>query len=227
MLNYIGYRLMVAMAPFLPGPTGEHLNIPSIQVSLSVEGRRIPGMERLQACVQLAEKVFGAALTVMLRHATPSPSATRTPRANCFGLAKSATDAMAHFVKQVRLLTAHLVPYRARTSLLTPKLRPVVKGGPGTRRCRVCRRRHLSLGVPREQPGEHEPGQLLRRRARAERTQPARKLLHMKTTAQRRYWSVLQRVHRNGSATAAHGGAWNEGLISLHGISSFDLRVQV
>lgn len=194
MLNYIGYRLMVAMAPFLPGPTGEHL------VSLSVEGRRIPGMERLQACVQLAEKVFGAALTVMLRHATPSLGNADTAR-KLLGLAKSATDAMAHFVKQAPWLSKE--DLNATLSRLSQT--------------------SLSLGVPREQPGEPELGQLFVDVPVLNERSLLESYFHMKTTVQRRYWSVLQRVHRNGSATAAHGGAWNEGLISLHGISSFDL----
>ncbi|KAL3219813.1 hypothetical protein MRX96_005580 [Rhipicephalus microplus] len=194
MLNYIGYRLMVAMAPFLPGPTGEHL------VSLSVEGRRIPGMERLQACVQLAEKVFGAALTVMLRHATPSLGNADTTR-KLLGLAKSATDAMAHFVKQAPWLSKE--DLNATLSRLSQT--------------------SLSLGVPREQPGEPELGQLFVDVPVLNERSLLESYFHMKTTVQRRYWSVLQRVHRNGSATAAHGGAWNEGLISLHGISSFDL----
>ncbi|KAH7962329.1 hypothetical protein HPB52_015496 [Rhipicephalus sanguineus] len=200
MLNYIGYRLMVAMAPFLPGPTGRTPGTREDLVSLSVEGRRIPGMERLQACVQLAEKVFGAALTVVLRHATPSLSNADTAR-KMLGLAKSATDAMRTFVKQA--------PWLAKEDLNATLSR--------------LSQTSLSLGVPREQPGEAELGQLFVDVPMLNERSMLESYFHMKTTVQRRYWSVLQRVRRNGSAAAARGEAWNEDLISLHGISSFDL----
>ncbi|KAH9383340.1 hypothetical protein HPB48_024555 [Haemaphysalis longicornis] len=93
LLNYLGYRLLVAVAPFLQSPATEHL------VPLSVEGLRIPGMERLQACGQLAEKVFGAALTVMLRHATPGLHHADMAR-KMVGLVNSAADALERFLKQ-------------------------------------------------------------------------------------------------------------------------------
>ncbi|XP_075537670.1 neprilysin-21-like isoform X4 [Dermacentor variabilis] len=194
LLNYVGYRLMVAMAPFLPGPTGEHL------VSLSVEGRRIPGMERLQACVQLVEKVFGAALTVMLRHATPFLSHSDTAR-KMLGLAHSATDAMAHFIKKAPWLSAE--DMNATLSRLSQT--------------------SLSLGVPREQPGESELGQLFVDVPMLNERSLLESYFHMKTAVQRRYWSALQRVRRNSSA-AARDGAWNNGAaVGLHDVSSFDL----
>ncbi|XP_050044264.1 neprilysin-1-like isoform X1 [Dermacentor andersoni] len=194
LLNYVGYRLMVAMAPFLPGPTGEHL------VSLSVEGRRIPGMERLQACVQLVEKVFGAALTVMLRHATPFLSQSDTAR-KMLGLAHSAADAMAHFIKKAPWLSAEDV--NATLSRLSQT--------------------SLSLGVPREQPGESELGHLFVDVPMLNERSLLESYFHMKTAVQRRYWSALQRVRRNSSA-AARDGAWNNGAAAgLHDVSSFDL----
>ncbi|XP_049517858.1 uncharacterized protein LOC119442107 isoform X2 [Dermacentor silvarum] len=193
LLNYVGYRLMVAMAPFLPGPTGEHL------VSLSVEGRRIPGMERLQSCVQLVEKVFGGALTVMLRHATPFLSKSDTAR-KMLGLANSAADAMTHFIKQAPWLSAEDV--NATLSRLSQT--------------------SLSLGVPRDQPGESELGHLFVDVPMLNERSLLESYFHMKTAVQRRYWSALQRVRRNSSADA-RGGAWNNDGVSLHGISSFDL----
>ncbi|KAK8758103.1 hypothetical protein V5799_004266 [Amblyomma americanum] len=189
LLNYVGYRVLVAMAPFLPGPTGEHL------VPLSVDGRRIPGMERLQACVQLVEKVFGAALTVMLRHATPFLSNPDTAR-KMLGLAHSAADAMAHFLRQAPWLSAEdLNATLARMSQTS-----------------------LSLGVPRDQPGEAELGQQLVDVPTLNERSLLESYFHMKTAVQRRYWTALHRAQRNGSS------ARKEALVgSMHGISSFDL----
>ncbi|XP_077514847.1 neprilysin-21-like isoform X2 [Amblyomma americanum] len=189
LLNYVGYRVLVAMAPFLPGPTGEHL------VPLSVDGRRIPGMERLQACVQLVEKVFGAALTVMLRHATPFLSNPDTAR-KMLGLAHSAADAMTHFLRQAPWLSAEdLNATLARMSQTS-----------------------LSLGVPRDQPGEAELGQQLVDVPTLNERSLLESYFHMKTAVQRRYWTALHRAQRNGSS------ARKEALVgSMHGISSFDL----
>lgn len=73
------------------------------QVPLSVEGRRIAGLERVQACVQLVEKVFGSALTVVLRHANPSlhhPDILQ----KLSGLVARANRSIRRYIKQVGFL---------------------------------------------------------------------------------------------------------------------------
>ncbi|KAH6937868.1 hypothetical protein HPB50_004708 [Hyalomma asiaticum] len=81
----------------------------------------------------------------------------------------------------------------------------------------------LSLGVPRDQPGEAELGQLFVEVPMLNERSLLESYFHMKTTVQRRYWSALQRERRNSSAASDRGGVRSEGLVSLHGVSSFDL----
>ncbi|KAH9383345.1 hypothetical protein HPB48_024560 [Haemaphysalis longicornis] len=189
LLNYLGYRLLVAVAPFLQSPATEHL------VPLSVEGRRIPGMERLQACGQLAEKVFGAALTVMLRHATPALSNVEMAL-KMVGLVNSAADAMAHFLKQAPWLSAAEEDLNSTLSRLSQT--------------------SVSLGVPVGLPGEDELGRLFADVPALNERSLLESYFHIKTAMQRRHWAALKRT----SPTGAGGGFFVD---SMHGVSSFDI----
>ncbi|XP_077553478.1 neprilysin-1-like [Haemaphysalis longicornis] len=189
LLNYLGYRLLVAVAPFLQSPATEHL------VPLSVEGRRIPGMERLQACGQLAEKVFGAALTVMLRHATPALSSVDMAL-KMVGLVNSAADAMAHFLKQAPWLSAAEEDLNSTLSRLSQT--------------------SVSLGVPVGLPGEDELGRLFVDVPALNERSLLESYFHIKTAMQRRHWAALKRT----SPTGAGGGFFVD---SMHGVSSFDI----
>ncbi|XP_077553476.1 neprilysin-1-like [Haemaphysalis longicornis] len=188
LLNYLGYRLLVAVAPFLQSPATEHL------VPLSVEGLRIPGMERLQACGQLAEKVFGAALTVMLRHATPGLHHADMAR-KMVGLVNSAADALERFLKQAPWLSAAEEDLNSTLSRLSQT--------------------SVSLGVPLGLPGEAELGQLFADVPALNERSLLESYFHMKTAIQRRHWAALKRDSQDD-----HRGVF---VGSMHGVSSFDI----
>lgn len=61
-------------------------------------------MERLQACVQLMEKVFGSALTVVLRHANPFLHQADSVQ-KISGLLAGANASVVRYLKQASLFT--------------------------------------------------------------------------------------------------------------------------
>ncbi|XP_040076138.2 neprilysin-1-like isoform X1 [Ixodes scapularis] len=194
LLNYLGYRVLLAMSPLLP-TSAEFL------VPLSVEGRRIAGLERVQACVQLVEKVFGSALTVVLRHANPSLHHPDTLH-KLSGLVARAKRSTRRYIKQASWLSGEDLNLTLNH----------VSGA------------SVALLSPDDSLSEEDMGQyfvdvpMLNERSLLE------SYFHMKTSVQRKYWAALQRTQNSAPAAAMNASDIDVAarLRELGSVSSMD-----
>ncbi|CAN7997234.1 unnamed protein product, partial [Ixodes hexagonus] len=200
LLNYVGYRVLLAMSPLLPAKT-------EFLVPLSVEGRRIAGLERLQACVQLMEKVFGSALTVVLGHASPFLQRPDT-RKKLSALAARANSAVLRYVKQAS--TAEIrAPWLSHEDL-NVTLEHVSRAS-------------VALLSQDDTLSEQDMGQYFLEVPMLNERSLLESYFHMKTSVQHKYWAALQRAH-HGAAAAKNASDIDIAarLRGLEGISSLD-----
>ncbi|CAN8021738.1 unnamed protein product [Ixodes persulcatus] len=171
------------------------------QVPLSVEGRHIAGLERVQACVQLVEKVFGSALTVVLRHANPSLHHPDTQH-KLVGLVARANRSIRRYIKQASWLSGEDLNLTLNH----------VSGA------------SVALLSSDDALSEEDMGQyfvdvpMLNERSLLE------SYFHMKTSVQRKYWSALQRTQNSAPAAATNASGIDVAarLRELGGVSSMD-----
>ncbi|XP_064479973.1 neprilysin-21-like isoform X2 [Ornithodoros turicata] len=96
LLNYLGYRLVLALSPLLPA---------DFLVPLAVKGRRWHGSERVQSCVQLVENVFDRALTFVLQRTSPFLNDVDTKQ-KLRGLMSSLDNALIRLLSGSRWMTS-------------------------------------------------------------------------------------------------------------------------
>ncbi|XP_064478488.1 neprilysin-1-like [Ornithodoros turicata] len=168
LLNYLGYRVLVALSPLIPA---------DFLAPLAVKGRRWPGSEHLQSCVQLAESVFDKAMTLVIKRASPFLNGTDTKQ-KLWGLLSSMNSTLVHLINETRWMT------------------PVDKN------VTIEKLASVSVSLLDTYESEHDLNQYLGEVPMVNERSLVESYFHMKVSVQRKYWSAL---HKNLSLLMHHG----------------------